>query len=341
MIGGMTMVCAAARIDPLEALQVPVTLELDVTGLALSPGSLTVTNASDGGTLEAVGEDAPALTYAVQGDAAGLVSVNGLSVSAGPAVLALRDRYMQANVSTNATWEVEVPWVAKYKGVAVTNDVAKVTVVLKLSAKVRDDCECDCAEGTTAEAGCVAFRQRFGRTPGLAGMPVGALAIEAEALSDGLFTPGALRYDHPMMRRLDVATWVVTDPMGRAVTYGRDGFPVGADVAADSRLEALPDGTVREVFADRSEVIYGATGEVAALVSPAGVRATPGELGIAGRRGGGLGDGDDRFGERQRGGGGHERWADDVHGDARGVWQRLGAHRVADGRAWADDGLHL
>ena len=261
--------------------QVPVTLEPDVTGLALSPGSLTVTNASDGGTLEAVGEDAPALTYAVQGDAAGLVSVNGLSVSAGPAVLALRDRYMQANVSTNATWEVEVPWVAKYKGVAVTNDVAKVTVVLKLSAKVKDDCECDCAEGTTAEAGCVAFRQTFGRTPFLAGMPVGALAIEAEALSDGLFTPGALRFDHPMERRLDVATWVVTDPMGRAVTYGRDGFPVGADVAADSRLEALPDGTVREVFADRSEVIYGATGEVAALVSPAGVRATPGELGIA------------------------------------------------------------
>lgn len=56
------MVCAAARIDPLEALQVPVTLEPDVTGLALSPGSLTVTNASDGGTLEAVGEDAPALS---------------------------------------------------------------------------------------------------------------------------------------------------------------------------------------------------------------------------------------------------------------------------------------
>ena len=53
MIGGMTMACAAARIDPLEALQVPVTLEPDVTGLALSPGSLTVTNASDGGTLEA------------------------------------------------------------------------------------------------------------------------------------------------------------------------------------------------------------------------------------------------------------------------------------------------
>ena len=86
-----------------------------------------------------------------------------------------------------------------------------------------------------------------------------------------MFTPGALRYDHPMMRRLDVATWVVTDPMGRAVTYGRDGFPVGADVAADSRLEALPDGTVREVFADRSEVIYGATGEVARTVSRGGV----------------------------------------------------------------------
>ena len=132
-----------------------------------------------------------------------------------------------------------------------------------------------------AEAGCVAFRQVFGRTPGLAGMPVGALAIEAENLSDGLFTPGALRFDHPMERRLNVATWTVTDAMGRAVTYGRDGLPVGADVVADSRLVRLGDGRVREVFADRSAVEYDASGAVAALVSPAGVRAAPDELGIA------------------------------------------------------------
>ena len=261
---------------------VEVALEPDVTSLALSPGSLTVTNASDGGSVAAVGADAPALTYELRPDAGGVVRVEGLSVSAGDVVLALRDRCLGENVSTNVSWEVEVPWVARYKGVAVTNDVAALTVRLEISSKVGDDCECACAEGTgtDVEAGCVAFRQAFGRTPGLAGMPVGALAIEAENLSAGLFTPEALRYDHPMMRRLDVRTWVVTDAMGRAVTYGRDGRPVGADVAADSRLEALPDGRVREVFADRSAVVYDASGAVAEIVSPAGVRAAPDELGI-------------------------------------------------------------
>ncbi len=185
-----------------------------------------------------------------------------------------------------------------YDRQAVTNEVAVLlspaTTSLTLSpgsitvsnaddggpATAEDACACACAEGTQAEAGCVSFRQVFGRTPRLAGMPQGALAIEAHNLSDGLFTPAALRYDHPMMRRLNRVTGVVTDPMGRTVAYGRDGYPVGQDVARDSRLEIAADGTARETFADRSAVEYGQDGRVAALVSPEGVRATPAELGI-------------------------------------------------------------
>lgn len=168
----------------------------------------------------------------------------------------------------------------------VASGTATLKVRVEVSSKVKAEAEagrcCDCAEGTETkvDAGCVSFRQAFGRTPLLAGMPVGALAIEEEVFDEALFTPAALRYDHPMMRRLDPETRLVTTPMGWTIAYGADGFPIDTDVALDSRLEEVASET-QEVFADRSRVAYDAAGKVSALISPRGVRVPVDELGIS------------------------------------------------------------
>lgn len=168
----------------------------------------------------------------------------------------------------------------------VASGTASLKVRVEVSSKVKAEAEagrcCDCAEGTETkvDAGCVSFRQAFGRTPLLAGMPVGALAIEEEVFDEALFTPAALRYDHPMMRRLDPETRLVTTPMGWTIAYGADGFPIDTDVALDSRLEEVA-GETQEVFADRSRVAYDAAGKVSALISPRGVRVPVDELGIS------------------------------------------------------------
>ena len=166
--------------------EVAVLLSPATTSLTLSPGSITVSNADDGGSATAEGADEPCLTYALRPDAAGLVRVEGKTAFAGSEILRLRDAWLEQNLTTNATWQVEVPWEASYKGVVVTNDVAELTIEVALESKAREDtCDCECAEGTQAEAGCVSFRQAFGRTPRLAGMPQGALAIEATTSRTG------------------------------------------------------------------------------------------------------------------------------------------------------------
>ncbi len=219
------------------------------------------------------------LRYELSEPSGGVVSVDGLTATAGATVEALRAECLQKNLSTNVSWSVSVPWKAYYGSAEVASGEAPLKVTLEMKAKA-EECECDCAEGTQTDNACVSFRQAFGRTPLVAGLPVGRLAIQESNLSDALFTPAALRYDHPMMRRLDVGTRSVTEPMGETIVYGRDGRPTSTSVAENSRLEALPDGTFRERFADRSAVDYAADGTVAALISTAGVRVPVDALGI-------------------------------------------------------------
>ena len=250
-------------------------------------GCITVTNATKGETLTGVGADEPYLSYRLTGCSENLrvVDAEALQVEASDALWVKARNGEIANGPVSAT----VDWEAFYKGTQVASGTAQVAVRVEVTAKVKPDatglsgdCACACAEGTETEvdAGCVSFRQAFGRTPFVEGMPIGALAIEEERLSDGLFTPAALRYDHPMLRRLDPKTRLVTTPMGWTIAYGEDGRPCGTDVAMSGRL-VEENGVTYEVFSDRSRVEYGTDGAVAALISPRGVRVTPDELGIS------------------------------------------------------------
>ena len=256
-----------------------ISLQAEPTSFVFDPGVLSVNNA---GALSVTGHGAHehVLRYELAAPSGGIVALNGKTAMPGPEVEAMRARFMGEGLSTNVTWSVEVPWTAYYGDTAVDAGSAPLKVELTLDSKTENPCACDCAEGTQTENACVSFAQAFGRTPLIAGMPVGRLAIEEKNLSDALFTPAVLRYDHPMMRRLDPGTRSVTDPMGNLIAYGEDGLPKGLSVARDSRLEAFPDGTFRERFADRSAVDYDAEGAVTALISTAGVRIPVDELGI-------------------------------------------------------------
>ncbi|MBQ9694781.1 MAG: RHS repeat protein, partial [Kiritimatiellae bacterium] len=248
------------------------------TSLSLSSKNLTVTNGSDGGFIQATGADEPILTYTVGGN---YLEAYGMNLHASADLLAARDTLKLQNITTNIVYNTEVNWTAYYGNKEVASGSEPVTINLEITPKVRKDLTC-CVNGTTTDVdlSCVSFQQRFGRTPLLAGMPEGMLMIEEENLSEALFTPAVLRYNHPMMRRLDVATRVVTEPDGHLLTYDVDGIPCGADVASDSRLIQQPDGVFHERFPDRSIVEYDASGTVVALISPQGVRAGVDELGI-------------------------------------------------------------
>ena len=177
-------------------------------------------------------------------------------------------------------------WTALYGTVPVASGCFDFNLTLHRSAKPEQADACNsCAEGTTTASDCVSFSQVFGRTPLLAGMPLGSVKIEEERRPASLFSTKALYYDHPMMRKLNPQTRVVTLPDGDVISYGVNGKPCGTKIASDSRLIKNADGTFCERFADRSCVEYGEDGHVVALISPQGVRAERDELGITVERG--------------------------------------------------------
>ena len=260
---------------------VPVQLPpIPAVNVTLDPANLTVTNGSDGGIITIKVEcEEEGVTFEYASDA--LLAVSNATARASVDLLNLRDYYVKENQSVDERFNAGVMWTAKVGSYVLASDIEEVMVNLKITPKTRQ-CNACCTEGTTTEVelSCVSFSQRFGRTPLLAGMPEGALMIEEENLSDALFTPAVLRYDHPMMRQLNVATRVVTEPNGNLLTYDNKGHPCGANVAEDSRLIQQVDGTFHERFPDRSVVEYDAEGHVVALISPQGVRALVSELGI-------------------------------------------------------------
>ncbi len=183
-----------------------------------------------------------------------------------------------------------------------TNDEAKVTFVLTrdgevkdrgsavfrcMSPKAWDECDECCGEGTSSQNGCVAFSQRFGRSPWLGGLPTGALRIVETRPLGRLWTTRALRYDHPMMRRIVSRSWgepgldvVIREPDGNLVEY-RGGFPAGVSKGMRTGLTVNGDGNVVEVLADRTRVEYGPGGCVVAIAAPDADWIPVSDLGIA------------------------------------------------------------
>ena len=221
------------------------------------------------------------LTYTLTGGD-GLVSISP-SANGSFVVTATAAAFQRAVALEEEQEEVAISltWNASYGGTSVDSGVIDFTLTLLRSNKPDGEEGCNrCAEGTQTKSDCVSLSQLFGRTPLLAGMPTGALRVQAERRPERLFSAKALFYDHPMMRRLSPSLRRVTEPNGRVVSYDANGFPVGTKVSRDSRLIKQPDGKFHERFADRSIVEYDTSGVVVALISPQGVRATVADLGI-------------------------------------------------------------
>ena len=136
---------------------------------------------------------------------------------------------------------------------------------------------CFCAEGTFVTNGCVTFAVSFGRSPLVAGAPVGRM--EVFELTAARLPSGAdvLRFDHPLMRRIverDDARGLVSveEGSGWIVAY-RDGVPVGWSSGADLAIRLDPaTGQWIEQLKDRTLVYYDADNAVDHIVTPAGVR---------------------------------------------------------------------
>ena len=143
-----------------------------------------------------------------------------------------------------------------------------------------EDCEeqCgSCTEGTEISNACVSFIQAFGRSPKIAGAPVGKMRIyqqTADILPSGA---NALYLDHPLMRRIvdkDEARNMVTieDSKGWLVTY-RDGKPIAWNTGADLAIRKTDDGVYVEQLANRTLIYYNPNTNLADyIITPDGVR---------------------------------------------------------------------
>ncbi len=146
-----------------------------------------------------------------------------------------------------------------------------------------------CAEGTETDAGCIEFGLAFGRSSHIYGAPSGKVAIEADVPSALLYTPAVLRYNHPMMRKIerispDRRFVMVTDELGNPVTYC-DGVPSGntSGRALEFRVITAADGSVSaycETLEDTSMVYYNTDCVFDHLVTAQGTVVTRQNCGI-------------------------------------------------------------
>ena len=158
------------------------------------------------------------------------------------------------------------------------------SAVFTMLPEKAETCECDCDEGTTADVGCVEFSQRFGRTPWIASLPVGRIAIRETSPVARLWTSAALVYDHPMLRRVAVRREsrpldvVVLDPFGEGTEY-RGGRPAGMSAGLARGIRYVNNCLV-EVLEDRTEIKYNEDGAVESIRPPDGEPVLVSDLGI-------------------------------------------------------------
>ena len=258
-----------------KARRVQVGVALRREPVSLEFGEVSMSN-GDLGTTEGI-PSTRALNFAICNfDVTGIIAQTGDVEVEG--LQSFVDSFGGKAVSTNVI--VVATWKATGFGATITQS-SPINVAVELTAKCDDECPCTtCAEGSDVKSGCISFSQAFGRTPYHEGLPVGALRIREESWSDLLLTPKVLKYDHPMMRKLDTRLRKVTSPIGRPVRYLSSGFPADANAAANTRLIYREDGCWRALFPDRSEVVYDPSGSVTGLVSRLGVYMPVEELGI-------------------------------------------------------------
>ena len=158
-------------------------------------------------------------------------------------------------------------------------------VVFTILPEKEKKCGCNCSEGTTTANESVEFSQRFGRTPWVAGLPVGSLAIRETSPVARLWTPSALVYDHPMCRHVESRkdanplNVVITDAFGDGTEY-RDGRPVGMSAGLSGGIQYNSDGLLVEVLEDRMEITYNPDGTVMSLKPADGEEVPVEDLGI-------------------------------------------------------------
>lgn len=122
--------------------------------------------------------------------------------------------------------------------------------------KTDDPLPC-CTEGFDPSNACVSVRQKFGRTAHIPNLPAGRLIVEEANPTSRLFTPAALKYDHPIMRKI---MWcrgydaLIRDGKGMIVEY-RDGKPSNASAGLSSFFYFDGANYVERLSSDL-EVIY-------------------------------------------------------------------------------------
>ena len=132
-------------------------------------------------------------------------------------------------------------------------------------------------ESPHVAVGSVSFWQRFGRSPLVAGAPVGRMEIYEIGAAQLPSGADILRYNHPLMRRIvdrdDEKNLVAVEEGNGWVVVYRDGVPVGASTGADLEIRKdASSGLFVEQLEDRTQVFYDADNVVDHLVTPDGVR---------------------------------------------------------------------
>ncbi len=190
----------------------------------------------------------------------------------------LSSQVINDTTGTN-TWFKKIIYTVTQNGHDILS--AECMYVMSKEKDKKDECsDCPCGEGSSPGSGCVSFTQRFGRTPRIPNLPIGRLFVQATYPTPSLFSSAALKYDHPMMRKI---LWhngydaLIDDGLGTVVEY-KDGKPVNDSAGLDSIL--YHDGTnYIERLASGLEVIYSQK-QVAYLKQEYGKRIPISELGI-------------------------------------------------------------
>jgi len=190
--------------------------------------------------------------------------------------VSLKKFYVHGHAETNFTIRVTHP-------TSQAKDQVNVTVSANPSEEECEDCP-SCSEQTTVKNRSIYFAQSFGRTPWVAGAPVGAFRVHEKISTDRLGSPAMFRYDHPVSRRVlnrhDATGYIsILDSQGRQVSYN-NGSPTNGFSGKDMQCVIGADGLIVETLPDMTRIVYGADKAVLKLITPEGVTVMASDLGI-------------------------------------------------------------